>query len=115
MRPPSAEARRSRAFLALVAVEALAVLAAALLGAATAEAPRGVEANRRLVSRLQLTDLALWGGASYCRHPSQADLFAPHADHPAALEHFPAGSWVPPRPAGAATAGKAVDTHPGGP
>ena len=45
---------------------------------------------------LRLTDLALVSDASYCRHPSQADRFAPFSDHPGALEHFPGGSLVPP-------------------
>lgn len=53
-------------------------------------------AHRALVAELQLTDLALFSEASYCRHPTTADQFAAHADHPGALEHFPAGSVVPP-------------------
>lgn len=96
--------RRSRALLALVGAEVL--LAAALaLAAAT---PAGVEArnaaeasrrsNRSLVSALGLTDLALFSGASQTRHPSQADRFAPFADHPAALDRTPAGSVVPAPP-----------------
>ncbi len=52
--------------------------------------------QRVLAGELQLSDLALFSEASYCRHPTGADLFAAHADHPAALEHFPAGSVVPP-------------------
>lgn len=51
--------------------------------------------NRLLVTELRLTDLALWSEATYCRHPTQADRFAAWADHPGALEHFPAGSIVP--------------------
>ncbi|MCJ7753966.1 MAG: hypothetical protein MUP13_05350 [Thermoanaerobaculales bacterium] len=63
-------------------------------------------ANRNLVRELGLTDLALSGGTSYTRHPSQADLFAPHNEHPAAIEHFPAGSVVqPPADAGPALPG----------
>jgi hypothetical protein len=54
------------------------------------------ETNRRLVRQLKLTDLALWSEATYCRHPTQADRFAAWSDHPGALEHFPAGSIVPP-------------------
>ena len=54
------------------------------------------DANRHLVRELLLTDLALSSGTSYTRHPSQADLFAPHNEHPAAIEHFPAGSIVQP-------------------
>lgn len=90
--------RRTRALSALISVETLLALALAAGGAA---GPTGVEAeasrraNRGLVSALLLTDLALWPGASYSRHPSQADLFAPFSDHPAALEHSPAGSLAP--------------------
>lgn len=106
MRSPGEEARP------LVALGLLAALAAAAVGlaltpwgeAATEEAGR--RSNQRLVSELGLTDLALWSEASYCRHPSQADFFAAWADHPLALEHFPAGSIVPPpaRPAPSAGA-----------
>jgi len=51
-----------------------------------------------LVSRLQLTDYALWSEARYTRHPSQADWFTPHQDFPGSLEHFPAGSLIAPAP-----------------
>jgi len=84
---------------ALVGAELLALLATAGLGLARARSTGGaVVLDQTLVWRLRLTDLALWSGASYCRHPSLRDPFAPHADHPSALEHFPAGSLVPPRP-----------------
>jgi len=53
----------------------------------------------RLVTRLGLTDLALWTEARYTRHPSQTDLFSAFQDFPAAPEHFPAGSIIPPPPA----------------
>ena len=53
-------------------------------------------ARRQLVSSLMLTDLALWTEARYTRHPSMADLFSPFQDHPAALDHFPAGSLLGP-------------------
>jgi hypothetical protein len=57
-----------------------------------------VETSAGLVRRLDLTDLCLTTEAGYTRHPSQADLFGPFGDHPAALEHFPSGSLVrPPR------------------
>lgn len=52
----------------------------------------------RLVTRLGLTDLALWTEARYTRHPSQTDRFSAFQDFPAAPEHFPAGSIVPPPP-----------------
>jgi hypothetical protein len=56
------------------------------------------QVNRRLVRSMHITDLSLSTGTSYCRHPSQADLFAPHGDHPSSIEHFPAGSFVSPPP-----------------
>lgn len=55
-----------------------------------------IEAVAALVKELELTDLALFTEARYTRHPSQADLFSAFQDHPAALEHFPAGSIVGP-------------------
>lgn len=51
---------------------------------------------QNLTRQLQLTDLALWTEARYTRHPSQADSFAAFQDHPAAFDHFPAGSIVAP-------------------
>ncbi len=92
----SAGPGRIRSFLALLGLGAAAAAALAVAGAAERGAPER-QADRALVAALRLTDLALWSQASSCRHPSQADLFAPHAEHPAALEHFPAGSIVPPR------------------
>lgn len=44
----------------------------------------------------QLTDPALFTEARYARHASQADRHAAFQDHPMALEHFPAGSLMPP-------------------
>jgi hypothetical protein len=55
-------------------------------------------ADRALVRELGLSDLSLFTEARYTRHPSQADRHAPFQDHPAALEHFPAGSLLPPPP-----------------
>ena len=55
-------------------------------------------ANRAIVRSLRLTSLSLWSEARYCRHPAEADLFSPFADHPGSIEHFPAGSMVPPPP-----------------
>jgi len=53
-------------------------------------------ARRQLVRTLSLTDLSLWTEARYTRHPAMADLFSPFQDHPAAFEHFPAGSLMAP-------------------
>lgn len=95
MRPP---AERLRPYLAmgLLAGCFVGVIGLAFIGQS---ASRSVEAaretNRSLVRELGFTDLALWSEATYCRHPTQADRFAAWADHPGALEHFPAGSIVP--------------------
>ena len=84
--------------LALLAAEAIACLALAAAGARDGgpSAPPVDPSPAELVSALRLTDLALVSDASYCRHLSQADRFAPFSDHPGALEHFPGGSLVPP-------------------
>jgi len=63
------------------------------------ERTEGSAAAIALVERLGLTDLVLFTEARYTRHPSQADLQSAFQDHPAALEHFPTGSLMPP-PAG---------------
>lgn len=55
-------------------------------------------ADRALIRELGLTDLSVFTEARYTRHPSQADLQTPFQDHPAALEHFPTGSLMPPPP-----------------
>lgn len=56
--------------------------------------------KRDLVTALAITDLSLSSEARYTRHVSQADLFSAFQDFPAAFEHFPTGSMIPPRPAG---------------
>lgn len=86
-----------RTVIVLTTVEALALIALTVAGATTTrEDCRYRQVNRRIVRELRFTDFALSNGTSYCRHPSQADLFAPHGDHPSAIEHFPAGSLVAP-------------------
>ena len=57
-------------------------------------------AKRQLVKALGITDLSLCSEARYTRHPSQADLFSPFQDFPAAFGHFPTGSIIPPNPIG---------------
>jgi hypothetical protein len=52
--------------------------------------------NQQLAKNLMLTDLSIWTEARYTRHPSQTDFFSPFQDFPSAIEHFPAGSIVPP-------------------
>lgn len=93
MRPGAAVA----ALGGLTAALALAAAALAVVGERESRAARDeLEAARTLAVELRLTDLALWSEAGYCRHPTVADRFAAHADHPSAMEHFPAGSMVPP-------------------
>ncbi len=60
----------------------------------------GLAEKRQLVHILGITDLSLSSEARYTRHPSQADLFSPFQDFPAAFEHFPTGSIISPKPAG---------------
>lgn len=88
---------RSRLFIAFTLVE-LTFLAVLLLhGRLVSAAREGTsEHNRQVAQVLQLTDFALWTEARYTRHPSQADLFTPFQDGPAAFEHFPAGSIIGP-------------------
>lgn len=86
-----------RIALAALGFELAAVLLMAVVGAASRREVRGDPAVRTtLAASLQLTDLALWSAASYCRHLSRADLFAAHGLHPAAPDLFPAGSIVAP-------------------
>jgi hypothetical protein len=49
-----------------------------------------------LADHARLTDPALFTEARYARHASQADRHAAFQDQPMALEHFPAGSLMPP-------------------
>lgn len=60
-----------------------------------ADAP-AIDHMRSLTATLELTDLCLFTEARYTRHLSQADLYSAFQDHPAALEHFPAGSLANP-------------------
>jgi hypothetical protein len=85
------------ATIILLLVEIAMAVALGAAGSARIRDQRGARGvNRRLVRELGLTDLALSSGTSYTRHPSQADLFAPHNEHPSAIEHFPAGSVLQP-------------------
>lgn len=69
----------------------------ALFSPSTAAVNARLADKRALVTQYGLTDLALFTEARYTRHPSQADLHSAFQDHPAALEHFPTGSLLPPR------------------
>ena len=65
-------------------------------GRLAAERDAALQHGRALVGSIQLTDPALFTEARYARHASQADRHAAFQDHPMALEHFPAGSLMPP-------------------
>ena len=87
----------ARAVVILLLLETALAAALAATGSARNRAQQPArDLNRLLVRELGLTDLALSSGTSYTRHPSQADLFAPHNEHPSAIEHFPAGSVLQP-------------------
>lgn len=95
----SDRARRPRRVAAFLAVELLLVLCLALLASrhGRSESERRQDASK-LVQALDLTDLAIGSGTSYARHPSTADVFAPHSEQPGSFEHQPAGSIVPMHP-----------------
>jgi len=79
-----------------MAIEALVL--ALLLTAGHFAADRTAPArrcNRQLVRAFELTDLAIWTGARYTRHVSQADTFAAFQDSMGALEHFPEEALAP--------------------
>ena len=89
---------RSRIYLSLITLLFL-VLAGLTVWAKLTSADfmaHDLPARRELVGVLSLTDLSLWTEARYTRHPAMADLFSPFQDHPAAFEHFPAGSLMAP-------------------
>ena len=87
----------TRVAVLVVAVEAAVLIVLSVGGAARdGRQEQHRDINRTLVRELRLTDLALAPGTSYTRHPSQSDSFAPHSEHPAAIEHFPAGSVMQP-------------------
>ena len=87
---------RYRLFACLMTLLALVMAALVADGHLSAIRTCPVRAvNRQLAQAFQLTDLALWTGARYTRHPSQADLFSAFQDGVGALEHFPEGALAP--------------------
>jgi hypothetical protein len=78
----------------------LGVLVLALLlldaGRLARERTAARQRGQDLARSAQLTDPALFTEARYARHASQADRHAAFQDHPVALEHFPAGTLMPP-------------------
>jgi len=96
-KPTDAGVRKSSVFLGVTFMQA------ALLGMCFLHAGRAGEAARPAAARmaatvkaLGLTDLCLFTDASYTRHLALADGHAPFQEHPACLEHFPAGSLAGP-------------------
>jgi len=89
---------RSKFFIAFTIIELL--ILSALYGYSHYVRKRiwleELPAKQNLVSRLELTDFAIWTEARYTRHPSQTDFFSPFQDFPLSLEHFPAGSIIAP-------------------
>ena len=87
---------RYRIFAVLMAIEALALALLVTAGHFAADRTAADRrCNRQLVRAFELTDLAIWTGARYTRHVSQADTFAAFQDSMGALEHFPEGALSP--------------------
>ncbi|WP_373499311.1 hypothetical protein [Desulfococcus sp.] len=60
------------------------------------EAARARGLREAMVAELGLTDLCLFTEAPHTRNPAVTDRHAPFQDHPAAREHFPSGTLLPP-------------------
>ena len=89
----------TRGAIYLLFISAMSLLTAGLMIAGSADDIDATK-KRQLVQTLGITDLSLFSEARYTRHPSQADLFSPFQDFPAAFEHFPTGSIIGPNPVG---------------
>jgi hypothetical protein len=89
---------KSRAFILFTVVQLLVLVSFFLFGQARSRADLSgsIKAKQELVSRLGLTDFAIWTEARYTRHPSQTDFFSPFQDFPSSPDHFPAGSIIAP-------------------
>jgi len=89
--------RKSTTFLLLIAVLTIALLLSILdAGMRRTQTADRLVMEAQLVAGLELTDLVISTEARYTRHWSQADYHAAFQDYPSALEHFPAGSLLPP-------------------
>ncbi|MBF0486878.1 MAG: hypothetical protein HQK98_01830 [Nitrospirae bacterium] len=88
---------KTRLFAGFIAIEAVVLLAlyTGSLNRVNVKEPE-MALKRKMVRVMRLTDVAFWTEARYTRHPSQADFFAPFQDFPSSVDHFPAGSIVPP-------------------
>ncbi len=89
---------KGKLFIAVTIALCLILLALFIHGSRAQQSDREalLPARQALVSRLGLTDLALWTEARYTRHPSQTDFFSPFQDFPASPDHFPSGSIIAP-------------------
>jgi len=89
---------KSRAFILFTIVQLLVLFCLFLYGEidSRAQLQAGIKVKQQLVSRLGLTDFAIWTEARYTRHPSQADFFSAFQDLPSSFDHFPAGAIIAP-------------------
>jgi len=89
---------KGKIFLAVIAIECVVLFSFYLHGITAQKTSLGgeLQAKRVLVTRLGLTDFALWTEARYTRHPSQTDFFSAFQDFPGSFDHFPAGSIIAP-------------------
>ena len=88
--------KSNRALIFLILAGALFLLTFADAAWLRGRRAQGLAWEIELATRLELTDLCLSTEARYTRHLSQADLHSAFQDHPAAFEHFPSGSILPP-------------------
>jgi len=87
---------RYRIFAMLMFIEALVLALLVTAGyVSTGRTEPDRRCNRQLVKVFELTDMAIWTGARYTRHLSQADTFSAFQDSMGALEHFPEGALAP--------------------
>ncbi len=87
---------RYRFFLGLIALEVIVLVLLVAAGQFAVDRMAPVrQCNRQLVQAFELTDLSIWTGARYTRHPSQADIFSAFQDGMGALERFPEGVLAP--------------------
>ena len=87
---------RYRCFAWLIALEVVVLVFLVTAGKFAVDRAAPVrQCNRQLVQAFELTDLSIWTGARYTRHPSQADVFSAFQDGMGALERFPEGVLAP--------------------
>lgn len=89
---------KGKLFLAVVVIECLVLFGLYVHGSTVEKAglEGPLQAKRVMVTRLGLTDFAIWTEARYTRHPSQTDFFSAFQDFPGSFDHFPAGSIIAP-------------------